>query len=69
MLITFPNLQATDTTKEFVGQKKFMSIFFGIWSSRKRNFHTNVRYYFINDEIKNQESSVELCSTLDMLSD
>ena len=31
--------------------------------------HINIRYYFISDRITNQEESVELCPTLDMIGD
>ena len=36
-------------------------------SSRKRTRHINIRYYFINDGVINQEASVEFCPTFDMI--
>ena len=33
----------------------------------KRTSHINIRYYFITGRIMKQETSVELCPTLDMI--
>ena len=37
--------------------------------SKKRKININIIYYFIIDRITNQEVSVELCPTLDMIGD
>ena len=36
-------------------------------SSIKKTSHINIRYYFITNMVTNQEESVELCPTLDMI--
>ena len=41
----------------------------GRQSSINRTRHINTRYYFITDRIVNQEASVELPPTLDMIGD
>jgi hypothetical protein len=38
-------------------------------SSSKHTKHINVRYFFVNDRIKNQELMVEWCPTGDMIAD
>ena len=45
MLITFPNLQATDITKEFVGQKKFMN--YQYTPDTRKKAHVRKIYYVI----------------------
>ena len=35
--------------------------------SSKRTRHINIRYYFITSRITNQEASMKLCPTLDMI--
>ena len=35
----------------------------------KQGIHINIRYYFINERIMNQEASVESCLTLDTIGD